>query len=79
MLSKTHSDYPTYLEIGFKNGEATSVNGKELNQDGISTVLSYICRETNLRAEEVLNKAKNFAKSDDAVKLKLFNGAISQF
>lgn len=80
MLKKITYENPAYVEIGFKDGQAVSVNGKELNYEGVCNVISYICNEVNTKADEVINIAKTFAKEkEDIVTLKLFNGSITRF
>ena len=77
MNKQVHVDCPTYLELGLKNGDVVAVNGKELNNEGIKHVISYLCNEVDVKVEDVLNKVKNVEASDGAVTLKLFNGAVS--
>lgn len=78
MTKCTNVDYPSYVKIGFKNGEAASVNGKELNQDGIMEVVSFVSSEEGVNAEDVIAKAKGIIKNDGDVTLKLFKGAVTQ-
>lgn len=77
MLKTITTDCPTYLEISLKNGEPTVVNGKEFNHDGVAQVLSYICQEVNVKSDEVIATAKVAANNNGAVKLKLFDGAVT--
>lgn len=64
MQSTIHVNCPTYLELGLKNGEVNTINGKELNSDGVIHVIDYLCREVNVKAEDVLAKVKNMKAAD---------------
>ena len=45
MLHTIHADCPTYMELGLKNGEVNTINGKELNKEGVTHVIDYLCQE----------------------------------
>ncbi|MGN0658896.1 MAG: hypothetical protein ACI4LA_04755 [Emergencia sp.] len=77
MQKSVHVDCPTYLELGLKNGEVYTVNGKELSGEGVVHVIDYLCQEVDVKAEDVLSKVKSLKKSDGAVTLKLYDGAVS--
>lgn len=79
MQKLIHVDCPTYLELGIKNGEVNTVNGKELNGEGVNHVISYLCNEVDVKVDDVLNKVKSIGTSDGAVTLKLHNGSVSAF
>ena len=73
------TDCPTYLELGLKNGEVYTVNGKALTNEGIQHVIGYLCEEVNVKVEDVLSKVKATGQNNGAVTLKLHNGAVSTF
>ena len=79
MQKSIATDCPTYLELGLKNGEVYTVNGKELNDEGIKHVIGYLCEEVNVKVEDVLSKVRAMEKNDGAETLKLHNGAVSTF
>ncbi|SCJ88111.1 Uncharacterised protein [uncultured Eubacterium sp.] len=79
MQKSIHVDCPTYLELGLKNGEVSTVNGKELNHEGVKHVIDYLCQEVDVKADDVLTKVKSVGKDEGAVTLKLYNGAVSTF
>ena len=54
MQKSIHVDCPTYLELGLKNGEVYTINGKDLNRDGVKHVIDYLCQEVNVKADDVL-------------------------
>lgn len=78
-MTNVKVNYPTYLQLGFDKGNVVSVNGKELNKDGVNQVLSYICREVDVRSEDLMRTAEKIAKCHDDIKLKLYKGTISEF
>ena len=76
-MSKAYkADYPTYLELWINHGEIKSVNGKELNSEGIMNVLDYISKDCCVSANEVITVAKSNSPKNGSVKLKLFNGNV---
>lgn len=77
MKSNVHVDCPTYMEIGLKDGEVNTINGKELNSDGVIHVIDYLCREVDVKAEDVLHKVKTLNTESGAVKLKLYDGMVT--
>ena len=77
MQNLIHVDYPTYLELGLKNGEVSTINGKELNSDGVVHVIDYLCQEVNVKADDVLTKIKTLKTCNGFVKLKLHNGLVT--
>ncbi|MGC2873181.1 hypothetical protein ACPW7J_12065 [Ihubacter sp. rT4E-8] len=77
MQKSIHVDCPTYLELGLKNGEVYTINGKELNIDGVKHVIDYLCQEVNVKAEDVLTKVKAMKQDNGEVTLKLYNGMVS--
>lgn len=77
MQNSIHVDYPTYLELGLKNGKVSTVNGKELNSDGVVHVIDYLCQEVNVKTADVLSKVKTLNTSNGPVKLKLYNGVVT--
>ncbi len=77
MQNSIHVDCPTYLELGLKNGEVNTINGKELNSDGVVHVIDYLCQEVNVKAEDVLEKIKSMGAADGQVTLKLYDGAVT--
>ena len=77
MQKSIFTDCPTYLELGLKNGEVYTVNGKELSDEGVKHVISYLCQEVDVKVEDVLSKISAIDKHDGAVTLKLHNGAVS--
>ena len=42
MLHTIHADCPTYMELGLKNGEVNTINGKELNKEGVTHVICLL-------------------------------------
>lgn len=77
MQNTIHVDCPTYLELGLKNGEVYTINGKELNRDGVKHVIDYLCQEVNVKADDVLSKVHSMKQSDGAITLKLYDGMVS--
>lgn len=77
MLHTIHVDCPTYMELGLKNGEVNTINGKELNTEGVAHVIDYLCREVDVKAEDVLTKVKGLKKSEGSVMLKLHDGMVT--
>ena len=77
MQKKVHVDCPTYLELGLKNGEVFTINGKELNAEGVHHVIDYLCQEVNVKSEEVLSKVRSMGAENGPVTLKLYDGSIS--
>lgn len=77
MQKQVHVDCPTYLELGLKNGEVSTINGKELSQDGVIHVIDYLCREVDVKAEEVLTKVSSLGAVNGPVRLKLYDGMVS--
>lgn len=77
MQKSIHVDCPTYLELGLTDGEVSTINGKELNTDGVIHVIDYVCQDVGIRAEDVLSKIKSLNRKDGSVTLKLFEGVIS--
>ncbi|MGF6376929.1 hypothetical protein M2140_002008 [Clostridiales Family XIII bacterium PM5-7] len=68
---------PTYLELELKNGTVNAVNGKELTNEGVRHVIEFLCQEVNVKADDVLTKARALCASDGQVTLKLHNGAVT--
>lgn len=77
MQKSIHVDCPTYLELGLKNGEVYTINGKELNRDGVKHVIDYLGQEVNVKADDVLSKVHSMNQADGAVTLKLYDGMVS--
>lgn len=77
MQKSIHVDCPTYLELGLKNGEVYTINGKELNRDGVKHVIDYLGQEVNVKADDVLSKIAAMNQPDGAVTLKLYDGIVS--
>ena len=77
MLHTIHADCPTYMELGLKNGEVNTINGKELNKEGVTHVIDYLCQEVEVKTEDVLTKVKGLKKSEGSVVLKLYNGMVT--
>lgn len=77
MQKHVQVDCPTYLELGLKNGQVATVNGKELNPEGIKNVVGYICEEVNVRVDDVFEKVDTVCASNGDVTLKLFDGGVS--
>lgn len=76
MMKSVHVDSPTYLELGLMHGEVQTINGKELSREGVRHVINYLCQETDVKAEAVLDKVNEMNTDCGAVTLKLFNGAV---
>jgi hypothetical protein len=77
MQKSIHVDCPTYLELGLKNGEVNTINGKELNSDGVVHVIDYLCQEVSVKADDVLSTVKDLGQTEGTVTLKLFDGCVS--
>ena len=77
MLHTIHVDCPTYMELGLKNGEVNTINGKELNKEGVTHVIDYLCQEVDVKTEDVLTKVKGLKKSEGSVVLKLYNVMVT--
>ncbi len=77
MQKAIHVDCPTYLELGLKNGEVSTINGKELNKEGVKHVIDYLCQEVNVKAEEVLSTVQTMNTENGSVMLKLYDGMVS--
>ncbi len=77
MQKSIHVDCPTYLELGLKNGEVYTINGKNLNRDGVKHVIDYLCQEVDVKADDVLAKVSDLGQRDGAVTLKLYDGMVS--
>ena len=77
MKKSIHVNCPTYMELGLKNGEVFTINGKELNSEGVIHVINYLCQEVNVKAEDVLSKVRSLNAPDGAVTLKLFDGMVT--
>ena len=77
MLHTIHADCPAYMELGLKNGEVNTINGKELNKEGVTHVIDYLCQEVDVKTEDVLTKVKGLKKSEGSVVLKLYNGMVT--
>ncbi len=77
MQKSIHVDCPTYLELGLKNGEVYTINGKSLNREGVKHVIDYLCQEVNVKADDVLTKVASMKQTDGAVTLKLYDGTVS--
>ena len=65
------------MELGLKNGEVNTINGKELNKEGVTHVIDYLCQEVDVKTEDVLTKVKGLKKSEGSVVLKLYNGMVT--
>lgn len=77
IMKKSNIDYPAYLELGIKNGHVSSVNGKEFNEEGVETIIEYVCRDENIAKSDVFDKIKCLNENDGSVTLKLYNGAVT--
>ena len=77
MQKSIHVDCPTYLELGLKNGEVYTINGKDLNRDGVKHVIDYLCQEVDVKADDVLSKIAAMKQKDGAVTLRLYDGTVS--
>lgn len=77
MQQSIHVDCPTYLELGLVDGQVNTINGKELNSEGVVHVIDYLCQEVNVKVDEVLNKVRSLNQSCGAVTLKLYDGVVS--
>ncbi|MEE0741071.1 MAG: hypothetical protein ACLRWH_08560 [Emergencia sp.] len=77
MQQSIHVDCPTYLELGLVDGQVNTINGKELNSEGVVHVIDYLCQEVNVKAADVLSHVDSLNQSCGAVRLKLYNGVVS--
>jgi|GEM_PF-1924757 len=75
-MKHVHVDYPTYLELGLQDGHVATVNGKEFNNEGIENVIGYVCKDVDVDTEDVFNEVRHLDRSNGAVTLKLYNGAV---
>jgi hypothetical protein len=76
-MTHGHVDYPAYLELGLKDGQVSSVNGKEFNKEGVFNVIKYVCKGENVNTDDVLSKIRSLQKNNGAVTLKLYDGAVT--
>lgn len=77
MQNSIHVDCPTYMALGLVDGQVNTINGKELNSEGVCHVIDYLCQEVDVKAEDVLSKVKSMGKQQGEVTLKLYNGVVS--
>ncbi|NLD10554.1 hypothetical protein [Aminicella lysinilytica] len=76
-MKNTAVDYPAYLELGLKDGQVSSVNGKEFNKTGVEKMIEYVCEGENVTKTDVINKVHNLQQNNGSITLKLFDGAVT--
>lgn len=76
MMKKLDMNYPTYMELDLNQGEIESINGKELNKEGVNNVINYLCENANVKSETVMHVLSNLKEKNGAVTLKLFEGSV---
>lgn len=77
MQKQIHAECPTYLELELIDSEISTINGKELNKEGVKHVINYLGQEVDVKAEDVFEKVQMLNTINGVVTLKLHDGIIT--